>query len=108
MATLGRLKLIVMGNAIMKTGHFAVFIAASLTLTASAAWADEDKDESGKGKHRKNYVSDKYQKEGRSTYFYDHGYTRLDIPAGHYRPPGACRIWHPRSIAWPTAASRPL
>jgi hypothetical protein len=30
-----------------------------------------------------------------SSYFHEHGYTRLDIPKGHYPPPGECRIWYP-------------
>jgi hypothetical protein len=25
----------------------------------------------------------------------DHGYMRLNIPAGHYPPPGECRAWYP-------------
>jgi hypothetical protein len=29
------------------------------------------------------------------SYFHRHGYTRLDIPKGHYPPPGECRIWYP-------------
>ena len=31
----------------------------------------------------------------RNTYFHQHGYTRLDIPKGHYPPPGECRVWYP-------------
>jgi len=31
----------------------------------------------------------------RDTYFHRHGYERLQIPPGHYPPPGACRIWYP-------------
>lgn len=31
----------------------------------------------------------------RGSYFERHGYTRLNIPKGHYPPPGECRIWHP-------------
>lgn len=34
------------------------------------------------------------QKSDRS-YFHEHGYTELDIPRGHYPPPGECRIWYP-------------
>lgn len=29
------------------------------------------------------------------SYFHEHGYTRLDIPKGHYPPPGECRLWYP-------------
>lgn len=29
------------------------------------------------------------------SYFERRGYTRLNIPKGHYPPPGECRIWHP-------------
>lgn len=31
----------------------------------------------------------------RDSYFERHGYTRLNIPKGHYPPPGECRIWYP-------------
>jgi hypothetical protein len=31
----------------------------------------------------------------RGSYFHQHGYTRLNIPKGHYPPPGQCRIWYP-------------
>jgi hypothetical protein len=67
------------------------------------AYADQWKDESGKGKDRgysseKGWKGKEHQKEwkdGHGSYFYDHGYTRLDIPPGHYPPPGECRIWYP-------------
>lgn len=29
------------------------------------------------------------------SYFHEHGYASLDIPPGHYPPPGQCRIWFP-------------
>jgi hypothetical protein len=28
-------------------------------------------------------------------YFARHGYLKLDIPPGHYPPPGECRVWFP-------------
>lgn len=73
-----------------------------------SALADEGKDESGKGKDRKPY-SEKYDKKknesgkgkyyggngDRETYFQRHGYTQLNIPPGHYPPPGECRVWYP-------------
>lgn len=75
-------------------------------LVCVPALADEGKDESGKGKDRKSY-SEKYDKKkdesgkgkygngDRETYFQRNGYTRLNIPPGHYPPPGECRIWYP-------------
>jgi hypothetical protein len=35
------------------------------------------------------------QGNDRGSYFHEHGYTRLDIPKGHYPPPGECRVWYP-------------
>jgi hypothetical protein len=31
----------------------------------------------------------------RDTYFHRNGYARLNIPPGHFPPPGECRVWHP-------------
>jgi len=78
----------------------------------SAALADEGKDESGKGRDRdryyekdwkdqkhwereKDWTGDDWEDNRRDAYFYEHGYTRLEIPPGHYPPPGECRIWYP-------------
>ena len=61
------------------------------------ATADDWKDESGKGKERE-HSRQGYDERGHDrgdSYFQRHGYTQLDIPAGHYPPPGECRIWYP-------------
>ena len=63
-------------------------------LIASVSLADEGKDESGKGKKGAPETQDK-QGGGQGSYFHQHGYTRLDIPKGHYPPPRECRIWYP-------------
>lgn len=34
-------------------------------------------------------------RQSNSSYFHENGYTELDIPRGHYPPPGECRIWYP-------------
>jgi hypothetical protein len=57
-----------------------------------AIHADPGKDESGKGRERE---SEARQKAEGNSYFHRHGYTRLDIPKGHYPPPGECRVWFP-------------
>ncbi len=33
--------------------------------------------------------------DDRYSYFHRRGYNRLNIPKGHYPPPGECRIWYP-------------
>lgn len=90
----------------------------ALALSVGTVQADEWKDESGKGKS-KGYHEDKdwqkdrekeWKKEGKErqkewkeyskkgegdSYFQRRGYSRLDIPQGHYPPPGECRIWFP-------------
>jgi len=62
--------------------------------------ADPDKDESGHGRHEHRSIELEYHQadrrgDARGSYFHDHGYERLDIPAGHYPPPGECRVWYP-------------
>jgi hypothetical protein len=29
------------------------------------------------------------------SWFHQHGHSRLDVPPGHYPPPGLCRVWYP-------------
>ncbi|WP_448871276.1 hypothetical protein [Desulfobulbus propionicus] len=62
------------------------------------------KDEYRKEKDRKEYRRDKEkhahdsskdQPDRRRSYLHDHGYSRLNIPPGHYPPPGECRLWYP-------------
>lgn len=65
-------------------------------------------DEYKKEKDRKEYHGDKdskkqhysddsykYRRDGKRSYLHDHGYSSLNIPPGHYPPPGECRIWYP-------------
>lgn len=71
--------------------------------------ADEGKNESGKGRgnDREKAYSERWPKkekkhrsgEGSGSYFHEHGYTRLDIPPGHYPPRGECRLWYPERPA---------
>ena len=46
---------------------------------------------------KKHYADDpyKYRRDGKRSYLHDHGYSRLNIPPGHYPPPGECRLWYP-------------
>ena len=90
---------------------FCVWIAC---CAVGIAQADDWKDESGKGKQKehKEYQKDiekerkkdwkerekerKVEREyGGPSYFQKQGYSRLNIPQGHYPPPGECRIWFP-------------
>jgi len=58
------------------------------------ALADQGEDEPGKG--RKNHPAGQYRHDNDpGTYFHRHGCARLNIPEGHYPPPGECRIWYP-------------
>ena len=70
--------------------RIAEMTAACLLVLSTGASADEGKDESGKGKQRSE---DRKQSEGQSSYFHQHGNTR--IPNGHMPPPGECRVWYP-------------
>jgi hypothetical protein len=58
-----------------------------------SAFADSGKNESGKGK--REHLAVEIRDVGRDSYFHRRGYTRLQIPKGHYPPPGECRIWYP-------------
>ncbi|HYE34055.1 hypothetical protein [Methylocaldum sp.] len=90
----------------MSTSNMLMLSVALTVCCLGAAVADEGKDESGKGKDRyyleKDWKDKKHRDvekdwkdDGRGSYFHEHGYTRLDIPPGHYPPPGECRIWYP-------------
>lgn len=69
---------------------------ALITLSAPTL-ADEGRDESGKGHENIPRQSEAYRRpnDDRESYFQRHGYSRLNIPEGHYPPPGECRIWYP-------------
>ena len=41
-----------------------------------------------------DWVRDRSRRDLSSPYFRDR-YSRLDIPYGHYPPPGECRLWYP-------------
>jgi hypothetical protein len=43
---------------------------------------------------------------GRTTWFHDHGYSRLKIPARYYPAPGQCRLWYPDLPAWRQPAAQ--
>jgi hypothetical protein len=70
---------------------------AALAVASGVAFADERKDESGKSKAQRSRDSGERSKADRQdrSYFHQHGYAQLDIPKGHYPPPGECRIWYP-------------
>lgn len=59
---------------------------------------EKDRKEYYKGENsRKHYADDpyKYRRDGKRSYLHAHGYSRLNIPPGHYPPPGECRLWYP-------------
>jgi hypothetical protein len=65
---------------------------------AGTAWAAQEKGESKKTNERARvvrYERDSEREKDHDSYFERHGYTRLNIPKGHYPPPGECRIWYP-------------
>lgn len=90
------------------------FSAVMVCCAVGIVQADDWKDESGKGKSKEykewrkeigkeqkkeRKERDKEWKKERTyegkSYFRKRGYSRLDIPQGHYPPPGECRIWFP-------------
>lgn len=83
------------GGSIMKPSILLkICFAITILLSFNTAIADDWKDESGKGKGKKH--AGQYRNDnGRDSYFHKNGYTHLNIPKGHYPPPGQCRIWYP-------------
>lgn len=97
----------------MKLSVFKLCCAIVLSGAVGIAYADEGKNESGKGREKRGYSAqedwkdkkdakrqedwneDHREDDRRRAYFYEHGYTRLNIPPGHYPLPGECRIWFP-------------
>lgn len=72
-------------------------VIACCTATAAAA---QERGEPRAARERDRDRAVRYEREAgrgneRDSYFERHGYTRLDIPKGHYPPPGECRIWYP-------------
>jgi hypothetical protein len=87
-----------------------------VVVASGAAFADEGKNESGQKGNRASSSERHRDKGGPSlnlhgrveiplgqrhpagnddSYFQQHGYTRLEIPKGHYPAPGECRLWYP-------------
>jgi hypothetical protein len=64
-------------------------------------WSDKkgSKGPPGEGHNKRddNYrgVEGGSRHESGRSYFHQHGYTQLNIPPGHFPPPGECRIWFP-------------
>ena len=71
-----------------------ICFALTILLCFNVALADDWKGESGKGKDKKHATQYKHDND-RDSYFHKNGYTHLNIPRGHYPPPGQCRIWYP-------------
>jgi hypothetical protein len=68
--------------------------AALVCGVATVASADQRPRESD-GKDRSRVAESRQRDDDRDSYFHRRGYTRLDIPKGHYPPPGKCRVWFP-------------
>ena len=60
-----------------------------LFVLGFGALADATAAQNGRGTARSG------RQGGDGSYFHRHGYTKLDIPKGHYPPPGECRVWYP-------------
>jgi hypothetical protein len=65
-----------------------------VSTVAATAVADEGKDEARGKEKRRPEARDPGNREYGS-YFHQHGYANLGIPAGHLPPPGECLLWYP-------------
>jgi hypothetical protein len=85
----------------MKLAVLQALCTAILVCAVGVGFADPGKGESGKGERGKGESGKgresgkEWKDDGRGSYFREHGHTRLNIPPGHYPPPGECRIWYP-------------
>lgn len=104
----------------MKPWLITLLSGAALWSAVGVTSADPGKDESGKATEKDGYSTARDRKRagygddasyeegsrhyrydddgkhgGHRSYFHEHGYTRLQIPPGHYPPPGECRLWYP-------------
>jgi len=70
--------------------------ALTILLCFNSALAGNRKNESGKDKQS---VTQSKNDNDRNSYFHKNGFTQLNIPKGHYPPPGQCRIWYPEKPA---------
>ncbi|MDR0782077.1 MAG: hypothetical protein LBF16_15560 [Pseudomonadales bacterium] len=57
---------------------------------------------------RENTWSGNHERDerGRSNWFYDHGYSRLNIPANYYPALGQCRLWYSDQPLWRQPATQ--
>jgi hypothetical protein len=82
----------------MKATNLLGLCVAIACYSAGTTWAGQNHGDSKKEKERARavrYERDHERENDRDGYFERHGYTRLNIPKGHYPPPGECRIWYP-------------
>jgi hypothetical protein len=83
---------------VMKVPNLLKICVAIVCCCSGAAWADQDKGGSRRANERPREVRYERESDGdndRGSYFHRYGYSRLNIPKGHYPPPGECRIWYP-------------
>lgn len=74
----------------------AALSAALVCCFAAQATADQRGRESGDQERSRAAESrDRGHAGDGDSYFHRRGYTRLNIPKGHYPPPGECRVWFP-------------
>lgn len=76
----------------MKRYVLTLLVVVAVGWPGAAATAEQSRRER-EGKKRRSGESARV--EDGDSYFHRRGYTRLDIPRGHYPPPGECRVWFP-------------
>ena|SRR5688572_11715655 len=73
---------------------WALLLGALTTQIATLAHAEQRDHESREQDRQRDRGSER-DHAGGDSYFHRNGYTRLNIPKGHYPPPGECRVWYP-------------
>jgi hypothetical protein len=96
-----------------------VLVTCLAVFATSPSYADKHDNRRDRDRHEQRYERDRHDQRrwendqgedhddrGRRTWFHDHGYSHLSIPARYYPAPGQCRFWYPGLPEWRQPAAQ--